>query len=76
MKKFLIIIILFGTVAYAQNKTYTLKESLQTGLQNSKNVKISQSMLKSAQERVTEVGSQMYPQLSLSAPAFAIPRYR
>jgi len=67
MKKLLtILLIVFGVIT-AQEKTLTLEESLQLGLQNSKQIKISQASLRSSEEKITEVGSQMLPRLSFGA---------
>jgi len=67
MKKLLTtLLIVFGVIG-AQERTLTLEESLQIGLQNSKQIKISQAALKSSEAKITEVGSQMLPQLSFGA---------
>lgn len=67
MKKILTtLLIVFGVIS-AQERTLTLEESLQIGLQNSKQIKISQAALKSSEAKITEVGSQMLPQLSFGA---------
>src|SRR3989339_360958 len=64
MKK-LLIIILFASSLFAQEKILTLKESLEIGLQNSKDLKISRSKLNSADSKLTEINSQFLPQFKL-----------
>lgn len=67
MKKLLTtLLIVFGVIS-AQERVLTLEESLQLGLQNSKQIKISQAALKSSEAKVSEVGSQMLPRLSFGA---------
>jgi outer membrane protein len=67
MKRTIIISLLLSAILYPQNKKLTLEECLQTGLQNSRELKISESVLRSSDEKVTEFTSQMLPKLSLSA---------
>jgi len=67
MKRSIIISLLLAVVIYPQNKKLTLEECLQTGLQNSRQIKISESVLRSSDEKVSEFTSQMLPKLSLSA---------
>ncbi|OGU77371.1 MAG: hypothetical protein A2279_02525 [Stygiobacter sp. RIFOXYA12_FULL_38_9] len=64
MKK-LLIIILFASSLFAQEKILTLKESLEIGLQNSKDLKISRSKLNYADSKLTEINSQFLPQFKL-----------
>lgn len=64
MKK-LLIIILFASSLFAQEKILTLKESLEIGLQNSKDLKISKSKLNYADSKLTEINSQFLPQFKL-----------
>lgn len=64
MKKILIII-LFASSLFAQEKILTLKESLEIGLQNSKDLKISKSKLNYADSKLTEINSQFLPQFKL-----------
>ncbi len=67
MKK-IITALLFGLIlSNAQERTFTLEESLELGLKNSKQIKISQAALKNSEAKVTEVGSQMFPRLSFGA---------
>jgi outer membrane protein len=49
------------------SQTLTLEESLELGLKNSKDLKISNSKLISSDAKISEVGSQMLPKLGLSA---------
>ena len=67
MKKIIILNILLAVSIIAQNNKLTLNHSLEIGLQNSKQIKISQAALKSSEAQITEVGSQMMPQLSFGA---------
>lgn len=67
MKKIIILNILLAISLIAQNNKLTLNQSLEIGLQNSKQIKISQAALKSSEAKITEVGSQMLPRLSFGA---------
>jgi outer membrane protein TolC len=67
MKKLFITLLIVIGVINAQERALTLEESLQIGLQNSKQLKISQATFKSSEAKITEVGSQMLPQLSFGA---------
>jgi outer membrane protein len=67
MKKIIFILLVFAVILSAQDKKLTLEESLQIGLGNSRQIKISESLLRSSDEKVTEYASQMLPKLSLSA---------
>lgn len=67
MKKILFISLLLSFLSFGQSKKLTLDECLQIGLQNSRQIKISESVLRSSDEKVTEFTSQMLPKLSLSA---------
>jgi outer membrane protein TolC len=67
MKKLIFISLTLSVVLFGQNKKLTLEESLQIGLQNSSQIKISESVLRSADAKISEVTSQMFPKLSLSA---------
>jgi outer membrane protein TolC len=64
MKKILIIILLASSL-FAQEKILTLKESLEIGLQNSKDLKISRSKLNYANSKLSEINSQFLPQFKL-----------
>ena len=65
MKKLLIIIFIAGSL-FGQEKILTLKESLEIGLQNSKDLKISRAKLSNADSKLTEISSQFLPQFKLS----------
>ncbi len=67
MKKLIITLLLGVGLLSAQERVLTLEESLQIGLRNSKQIKISQAVLKSSEAKITEVGSQMLPRLSFGA---------
>jgi outer membrane protein len=67
MKKSVIFLFFIATLISAQDRSYTLKQSLELGLANSKQLKISQSSVISSEAKVTEVGSQMLPKLSFGA---------
>ena len=67
MKTITIIFLVLTTVLFAQEKRLSLEESLAIGLENSKEIKISTSKLIGTEEKITEVGSQMFPKLSLGA---------
>lgn len=62
----LLIIILFTSSLFAQEKILTLKESLEIGLHNSKDLKISRAKLSYADSKLTEISSQFLPQFKLS----------
>ncbi len=66
MKKLVIAFtFLLSFTSYAQ--TFTLEESISTGLKNSKELKISKSKVVSSDAKITEFSSQMFPRLSLTA---------
>lgn len=67
MKKLIIVLVALTTSLLAQEKIYTLEESLEIGLKNSKELKISQSKVISSDAKITQVGSQMLPRLSFTA---------
>lgn len=52
---------------FAQSNTFTLEQSLEIGLKNSKKLKISHSKVVGANAKIKEAGSAMLPKLSLSA---------
>jgi outer membrane protein len=67
MKKVIIFISLVIVAnLYPQHKL-SLQESIQVGLKNSKNLKISQSKLLSSEAKITETTSQLLPRLSFNA---------
>jgi outer membrane protein TolC len=67
MKKFIMAVILVPVILYSQTRELTLKESLEIGLKNSKDLKISYSKLISASAQVTSANSQLLPQLTFNA---------
>lgn len=67
MKEFTLIILMITAELYAQGQKLTLQQSIELGLKNSRLIKISESVLRSSDEKVTEFTSQMLPKLSLSA---------
>ena len=67
MKQIILISILLSLIVSGQNRKLTLEESLKLGLQNSRQIKISESVLRIYDKKVTEYSSQMLPKLSLSA---------
>lgn len=79
MKKLIIAItLILNFITLSQ--TFTLEESISTGLKNSKELKISKSKVVNSDAKITEFSSQMFPRLSLAAsysrlsdvPAFEI----
>jgi outer membrane protein len=66
MRKIIIVlsIVLINNLLKAQQ--YSIEESLELGLKNNKDIKISHSKLISSDAKTTEVGSQMLPKLSFS----------
>ncbi len=67
MKKIFVIVLLMTAGISAQTQKLTLKESLEIGMKNSKDLKISQSKLAGASAQVTAANSQLLPQIGLSA---------
>lgn len=67
MKKLILINILFTLSVFAQSGKYTLEQSLELGLKNSKSLKISHSKVISAKAKINEAGALQLPKLSLSA---------
>jgi outer membrane protein TolC len=67
MKKIIMVVLLVPVILYSQTRELTLKESLDIGLKNSKDLKISYSKMISASAQVTAANSQLLPQLALSA---------
>ena len=60
-----LMIFLMGTIVLAQQNPLTLEESLKIGLKSSKEIKLSESAVTSADAKLTEVSSNLYPQLSV-----------
>ncbi len=67
MKKILFITLMLVSILYPQSKKLTLSESIELGLQNSKDLKISQSKMISSDAKVSEISSMFLPQLKLMA---------
>lgn len=67
MKKILFITLMLMSILYPQSKKLTLSESIELGLQNSKDLKISQSKMISSDAKVSEINSMFLPQLQLMA---------
>jgi len=66
MKKMKYLFVLFmGTIVLAQESPLTLEKSLEIGLKSSKEIQISESAVTSAEAKLTEVSSNLYPQLSV-----------
>lgn len=70
MKKILLFIFIFSIAAFAQQ--LTLRECIETGLANSKQLKISQSKIKYSNAMVEEINSMFLPQIKLSAGYFRL----
>ncbi|GAB4291987.1 MAG: TolC family protein [Ignavibacteriaceae bacterium] len=64
MKK-IIMLFLFAGSLFAQERVLTLQESLDIGLQNSKDLKISQSRINYSDAKLSEINSQFLPQFKL-----------
>ncbi len=60
-----LMIIAMGTTVLAQQAPLTLEESLEIGLRSSKEIKLSESAVTSADAKLTEISSNLYPQLSV-----------
>lgn len=67
MKKIFLLILLLTSVHYSQSQKLTLQESIDLGLKNSKDLKISQSKLRISEAKVSEVNSMFLPQLRFMA---------
>ncbi len=67
MKNIILLILIPISVLYSQTQKLTLLESIELGLKNSKDLKISQSKLKSSDAKVSEVNSMFLPQLKFMA---------
>jgi len=67
MKKIILLSMMLIAVFYPQTKKLTLEESIELGLQNSKDLKISQSKMISSNAKVSEVNSLFLPQLKFMA---------
>ena len=60
-----LMIFLVGTIVLAQQNPLTLEESLEIGLKSSKEIRLSESAVTSADAKLTEISSNLYPQLSV-----------
>ncbi|MCU7495256.1 MAG: TolC family protein [Ignavibacteria bacterium] len=68
MKKLLLLnLLILPAMLFAQTQKLTLEESIETGLKNSKDLRISMSRTVSANAKVTEANSQLLPQLKFLA---------
>ncbi len=67
MKKTIVLFLISTVCLFAQAQKLTLKESLEIGMKNSKELKISHSKLVSASAQVTAANSYLLPQLNFSA---------
>jgi len=65
MKVIVIMFILFASSLFAQERVLTLQESLEIGLQDSKDLKISQSRVNYSDAKLSEINSQFLPQFKL-----------
>ncbi len=66
MKKTIILFLLICATVSAQNKTLTLEESLEIGLKNSKEIKISESVVRIAKAYTKETEASFFPSLALT----------
>jgi outer membrane protein TolC len=67
MKKVIISLLICGFANLFPQHKFTLEESLQLGLKNSKNLKISKSKILGSEAKITETTSQLLPRLSFNA---------
>jgi outer membrane protein TolC len=67
MKKNVIAMILLVFVNLFPQHKFTIEESLQLGMKNSKNLKISKSKILGTEAKITETNSQLLPRLSFNA---------
>jgi len=67
MKRIILFSLLMISVHYPQNHKFTLQESIEFGLKNSKDLKISKSKMISSDAKVSEVNSMFLPQLKFMA---------
>ncbi|MCZ7610195.1 MAG: TolC family protein [Ignavibacterium sp.] len=67
MKKIILLYITIISSLYPQTQKLTLQESIELGLNNSKDLRITQSKLKSSDAKVSEVNSMFFPQLKFTA---------
>ena len=67
MKRIAFILLLFSISIYPQNNTLTIEQCLSVGLENSREIKISESKLISSDAKISEYGSGMLPKLTTGA---------
>lgn len=67
MKKIILLIMVMSSILFSQSQKLTLQESIELGIKNSKDLKISQSKLKSSDAKVSEINSMFLPQLKFIA---------
>jgi len=67
MNKIILLSLMMIIVLHPQNQKLTLKESIEMGLRNNKDIRISQSKLNSSDAKVSEVNSMFLPQLKFMA---------
>jgi outer membrane protein len=67
MKKLIILILILNFRLFGQVTKLTLSESLEIGLKNSNDLKLSRSKLTTAEAQVTSATSQLLPQLTFNA---------
>ena len=80
MKKIVVLFFITASCLFAQTQKLTLKESIEIGMKNSKELRISHSKLVSASAQETAANSFLLPQLNFSAaymrlsnvPAFSV----
>ncbi|MDT3695894.1 MAG: TolC family protein [Ignavibacterium sp.] len=66
MKKIVLLSIMIISSLYSQAQKLTLQESIELGLRNSKDLRITQSKLKSSDAKVSEVNSMFLPQFKFT----------
>ena len=67
MKRIFYILLVFSTAVYSQDNVLTIEQCLKIGLENSREIKISESKLTSSDAKITEAGSGMLPKITSSA---------
>jgi len=65
--KYFTLLYLLNLNLYAQDNKLTLEQSIRIGMQNSKELKISESKIESNKAKIKEVKSQFFPQLKFNA---------
>jgi len=67
MKRIAFILLLFSAAAYSQNNLLTIEQCLSVGLENSREIKISESKLISSDAKISEYSSGMLPKVTTGA---------